>query len=95
VTFGVVSLNRNQKLDDELNSYPTDPQAVDDARQSLKTSAVLTDVFTGAAIVGAATTVYFALTSSGSSSEAPAKAARKERLQLGASGSQLMLSGRF
>jgi len=95
VTFGVVSLNRNQKLDDELNRYPTDPQAIDEARQSLKTSALLTDVFTGAAIVGAAATVYFALTSSSSSSEAPAKAARKDRLQLGASGSQLTLSGCF
>lgn len=95
VTFGVVSLNRNQKLDDQLNHYPTDPQAIDDARSSLKTSAVLTDVFTGAAIVGAATTVYFALKSSGSSSEAAAKAARKDRLQIGATGSQLLLSGRF
>jgi tetratricopeptide (TPR) repeat protein len=95
VTFGVVSLNKNQKLDDQLNHYPTDPQAIDDARSSLKTSAVLTDVFTGAAIVGAAATVYFALTGSGSSSEAPAKAAHKERLQLGANGSQLLLSGRF
>ncbi|HYQ27353.1 MAG TPA: hypothetical protein VER04_09035, partial [Polyangiaceae bacterium] len=95
VTFGVVSLNRNQKLDDELNRYPANPQAVDDARSSLKTSALLTDVFTGAAVVGAAATVYFALTSSGSSTEAPAKAARKDRLQLGANGSQLLLSGRF
>ena len=94
VTFGVVSLNRNQKLDDEFNRYPTDPKAIEDARSSLKTSALLTDVFTGAAIVGAAATVYFAITSSGSSTEAP-KAARKDRLQLGASGSQLVLSGCF
>ncbi|HET7539877.1 MAG TPA: PEGA domain-containing protein [Polyangiaceae bacterium] len=98
VTFGVVSLNRNQKLDDELNRYPSDPQAIDDARHSLKTSALLTDVFTGAAIVGAAASVYFAITSS--NSEAPpaksaAKSARKERLQLGVGGSQLILSGRF
>ena len=96
VTFGVVSLNRNQKLDDEFNKYPTDPKAIDDARSSLKTSALLTDVFTGAAVVGAVATVYFALTSSGSSKEAPpAKAAHKDRLQLGASGSQLVLSGSF
>lgn len=95
VTFGIVSLNRNQKLDDELNRYPTNPKAIDDARQSLKTSALVTDVCTGAAIVGAAATVYFALTSGSSSEAPPAKAARKDRLQVGASGSQLFLSGRF
>jgi tetratricopeptide (TPR) repeat protein len=95
VTFGVVSLSRNQKLDDELNRYPPSAPAIDDARSSLKTSALLTDVFTGAAVVGAAATVYFALTSSGSSSEAAPKAAHKERLQLGASGSQVLLSGSF
>ena len=98
VTFGVVSLNKNQKLDDELNRPPSsgNSQTIADTRSSLKTTALLTDVFTGAAIVGAATTVYFAITS-GSSSEAPsAKAARKkEGLQVGASGSQLILSGRF
>jgi len=98
VTFGVVTLNKNQKLDDELNRPPSssNAQAIDDARSSLKTTALLTDVFTGAAIVGAATTVYFAVTS-GSSGEAPsAKAARKkDGLQVGASGSQLILSGRF
>src|SRR6188768_3340223 len=32
VTFGVVSMNRNQKLDDELNQYPTDPAGIDSAR---------------------------------------------------------------
>ena len=94
VTFGVVSLNRDQKLDDALNHYPTDPQAIDDARQSLKTSAVLTDVFTGAAIVGAAATVYFALSSSNREAP-PTNATRKDRLQLGTSGSALILSGRF
>ena len=94
VTFGVVTLNRNQKLDDELNRFPTDAAAVESARQSVKTGALLTDVFIGASIVGAAASVYFALTS-GSSEEAPPKAARKQRLQLGASGSELILSGRF
>jgi len=94
VTFGVVTLNRNQKLDDELNRFPTDAAAIESARQSVKTGALLTDVFIGASIVGAAASVYFAVTS-GSSEEAPPKAARKQRLQLGASGSQLILSGRF
>jgi len=95
VTFGVVSMNRNQKLDDELNRQPSDPQAIDDARQSLKTSALLTDVFTVAAIVGAGTTLYFGL-SGGKSSEAPPnKTAHRQRLQLGVGGSQLLVSGRF
>ncbi len=95
VTFGVVTGNRNQKLDDELNRYPPDPHAIDDARQSVKTSAALTDVFTGASIVAAVATVYFALTSSGSSEKPTQKADRTDRLQLGASGSSLVLLGRF
>jgi hypothetical protein len=95
VTFGVISLNRNQKLDDQLNHFPPDPAAIDDARSSLKTSALLTDVFTGVSIVAAASTVYFAFKGSSSSDAAPPKAARKDRLELGASGSQLLLSGHF
>ncbi len=94
VAFGVVTLNRNHELDDELDQS-MDAAAIDDARHSVKTSAALTDAFIGASIIGAAVTVYFAVTSSGSSHETPAKAARRDRLQLGASGSQLMLSGRF
>jgi len=94
VTFGVVSLNRNQKLDDELNQYPTDPAGIDSARSSLQTSAVLTDVFTGASIVAAAAAVYFAVTSSNSEAP-PAKAARQDGLKLGARGSALVLSGHF
>jgi len=93
VTFGVISLNKNQKLDDELNRYPTDANAVDDARSSVKTTAALTDAFTGAAIVSAAVTVYFALKSPSSSSNA--KAAPRGPIQVGASGSQVLLSGQF
>ena len=95
ITFGVMTGSKNQKLDDELNRYPTDPQAINSARDSVKTSALLTDVFTGASIVGAAATVYFALTSSNSNEKPPAKAAHADRLQLGTSGSALVLSGRF
>jgi len=94
VSFGVVTLNRNQKLDDALNQHPTDPQAIDDARDSVKANALLTDVFTGAAIVGAAASVYFGLTSP-SAEAPPQKAASKQRLRLGLGGSQLILSGRF
>jgi len=95
VTFGVVTANKNQQLDDELNRFPMDPQAVENARQAVKTNALLTDVFTGASIVGAVATVYFGLTSSGSKESPPPKAARADRLQLGTSGSTLVLSGRF
>jgi len=95
VTFGVVTLNNNHKLDEEFNRFPTDPAAVDSARHSLKTSAALTDVFIGASIVGLAASVYFAVTSGSSEEAPPAKAARKDRLQLGANGSELTLSGRF
>ena len=94
VTFGLITLNRNQRLDDELNGS-TDPVAIDNARHSVKTSALVTDVFTGASIVAGVATVYFALSNSGSGEKSPPKAARADRLQLGASGSTLVLSGRF
>ena len=94
VTFGIIAENKNQKLDDELNRFPVDAQGISSARHSLKTSAAVADAFTGAAIVGAVASVYFAL-SSGETSEAPTKKARAERLQLGASGSSVVLSGAF
>ncbi|MEO6603759.1 MAG: PEGA domain-containing protein [Polyangiaceae bacterium] len=95
VTFGILATNRNQKLDDQLNQFPADPRATSDARSSLKTEAALTDVFTGAALVAGAATVYFALTSN-SAREAPKQnAALPARVKLTTNGSALILSGKF
>jgi tetratricopeptide (TPR) repeat protein len=95
VTFGLLTVNRNQELDDTLNRFPTDPSAVNKARNRVKMDAALTDAFTAASVVGLATTVYFALKSGGTQESIPEKALRKDRLELGTNGSTLVLSGKF
>lgn len=94
VTFAVVTEKSNRDLDTELNRFPESPSAVSSARTRLKTDAALTDVFSGAAVVGLATTLYFAFTS-GRANELPAKSSLPERVQLGTRGSSLVLSGTF
>jgi tetratricopeptide (TPR) repeat protein len=94
VTFAVVTEKSNRDLDTELNRFPESPSAVSNARTRLKTDAALTDALSGAAVVGLATTLYFAFTS-GRPSERPAKSSLPERVQLGTRGSSLVLSGNF
>ena len=94
ITFALVTEKSNHDLDTELNRFPESPHGVSDARTRLKTDAALTDVFSGAAVVGLATTLYFAFTS-GRSSEVPAKSSLPDRVQLGTRGQTLVLSGNF
>jgi hypothetical protein len=70
ITFGVLAHNADQKLDDELNKFPTNPNSVEDARSTLKQDALLADIMTGAAVVSGAFCVYFAVSGGHSSSSA-------------------------
>jgi len=95
VTFGILAEQRDQKLDDRLNQFPTDEQAVADARSSLKRDAALTDVFMGASLVAGLATVYFGLTSPSTGERPTAKASARDHLRLDTRGSTLLLSGKF
>jgi hypothetical protein len=70
ITFGVLAHNADQKLDDELNKFPANPNSIEDARSTLKQDALLTDIMTGAAVVSGAFCVYFAVSGSHSSASA-------------------------
>ncbi|HEY5955734.1 MAG TPA: PEGA domain-containing protein [Polyangiaceae bacterium] len=61
--FGVLTNDANDNYDAALNHFPGTPSRIDDARQSLKRKAMLTDVCGAVTIVGLASTVYFAVTS--------------------------------
>lgn len=94
VTFGAITMGRNRDLDDELNRFPGDPAALSNSRKAVKRDAALTDAFSAASVVGLAATIYFGLKGGGSKEAAP-EANHQQRLELGASGSTLVLSGRF
>lgn len=79
VGFGLLSLKQNDKLDDDLATYPANRGRVDDDRSRLKLYAGLTDGCAVAAGVSAALAVYFIVSNSGRS-ERPAAPARSARL---------------
>jgi tetratricopeptide (TPR) repeat protein len=57
--FGALTLSANQELDQALDHFPAQEDAVESARQDVKTMAALTDGFAAATIVGAGFAVYF------------------------------------
>jgi len=92
ITFGILAHNADQKLDDELNKFPGNPDSIQDARATLKQQALLTDIMTGAAIVSGGFCLYFALSHSSHSSSGQNKAAN---LRVGAAGTGVRLLGNF
>lgn len=67
--FGIAALGESRKLTDDLNK-PTPKSDIDAAHQSTTTLALVSDIFSGAAIVAGGVTLYFALTSRRSASTA-------------------------
>jgi tetratricopeptide (TPR) repeat protein len=73
VVFGVLASRANEELDDELNTYPSNPSQIDDARSTVRTNALISDALAGAALVSAGLTLYVLLSGdSEPSSVAPA-----------------------
>jgi hypothetical protein len=93
VTFGVLAHDADQKLDEQLNTFPANPDSVHDARSTLKQNALLADIFTGAAVVSGGFCLYFGLShSSGHSSSGQSKPAN---LRIGAAGTGVRVLGNF
>lgn len=57
--FGIMTLQRDQDLDRELERYPADRQKVADLRDSIRLNAALTDGFAAASGASALLAVYF------------------------------------
>lgn len=60
LTTGILSLSAKSTLNDRLNTFPSDDAAIADARSTLKTTALITDVCAIGTILGAGVTTYFA-----------------------------------
>ncbi len=58
VVFGVLAKNANQTLDARLNEYPPNSTRIENARGTVRTDALVSDIFTGAAVVSAAASLY-------------------------------------
>jgi hypothetical protein len=69
VTFGLLTRKSDEDLDKELNRIPADSDRIEDSRDELKRNALLTDAFTGAAVISGGFFLYFALSGSSSSSQ--------------------------
>lgn len=59
--FAVRTRSADSKLDERLNTFPSEASRIDDARSQLKTSALVTDILAGSTAVAAGLTLYFAL----------------------------------
>jgi hypothetical protein len=95
VTFGVLTKKSDDKLDQELANIPGDAAAIESARDELKTNALLTDVFAGAAIVSTGLFVYFAVSGASSGSTVEAKAQPRPTVKVGTMGAGLRVFGEF
>jgi hypothetical protein len=94
VTFGVLTNNANQNLDHELGRFPSDSGSISNARSTLKRDALLTDIFTGAAVVSGGFCLYFALTT-GSRHTSEKSMAVVKTLKVGAAGPGVRFLGTF
>lgn len=63
--FALLTHKADNDYDTALNLYPGSQSQIDNARNDLKRNALLTDVCGAATLVGLASTMYFALSSSG------------------------------
>src|SRR5262249_39819320 len=94
VTFGVLTNNANKDLDHQLGAFPANANNIRDARSTLKTDALLTDIFTGAAVVSGGFCLYFPLSSGGKPPPAADKAAQAS-LKIAPAGPGVRVTGTF
>jgi hypothetical protein len=94
--FAFVTRDAEDEFEMELARIPNTRETIDDARGRMKRYAAVTDALAAAAVVGAACTIYFALTEDGPRLErAGAPPDGKTRLTLSPTPGGLQLGGRF
>jgi tetratricopeptide (TPR) repeat protein len=95
--FAFVTRDAEDEFELELSRIPNTRETIDDARGRMKRYAAITDALAAAAVVGAACTIYFALTEDGPQLErAGARPARGgTRLTLSPTPSGFQLGGKF
>jgi hypothetical protein len=95
--FAYVTRDAEDEFEEELARIPNTRDTIDDARSRMKRYAAITDALAAAAVVGAACTIYFALTEDGPTLEraAPGPAGSRTRLTLSPTPGGVQLGGRF
>jgi hypothetical protein len=91
--FAFVTRDAEDEFELELSRIPNTRQTIDDSRARMKRFAAITDGLAAAAVVGAACTIYFALTEDGPAVERTA--AGRSRLSLSPTLNGLQLGGTF
>jgi hypothetical protein len=89
--FALVTRHEEGDLDSLRNRFPVTTQELDDQRSLVKRDALLTDIFTGAAVISAGFAIYLSVTRLGST-EAPDPGTH---VQLGISPSGIAIAGAF
>jgi tetratricopeptide (TPR) repeat protein len=95
--FAFVTRDAEDEFELELSRIPNTRETIEDSRSRMKRYAAITDALAAAAVVGAACTVYFALTDDGPTVErAGARpAGRGTRLTLSPTTNGLQVGGKF
>ncbi|MRG90626.1 PEGA domain-containing protein [Polyangium spumosum] len=100
IATGALALSKNSELADlrtlEAGETPPTKQALEDAASSTGTMALVSDIFTGAAVVAGVVTLVFTLRDPAPpAGTAPAKTGFVKRLDLGVSPTGVNISGSF
>jgi hypothetical protein len=95
--FAYVTRDAEDEFEAELSRIPNTRETIDDSRSRMKRYAAITDGLAAAAVVGAACTIYFALTEDGPTLEraGPGPAGSRTRLTLSPTPGGVQLGGRF
>jgi hypothetical protein len=93
--FGVLANEANDTLEARLNTYPTDPARIDDARATARMRALGCDLLAGAAVVGAGASFYLLLNPSYRTSTKSEPSAQGLSTRLAPSLTGLILNGSF
>lgn len=91
-SFGILAAHENRKLDNELQTFPTNQQSVVAERNRVKNFALLSDVFGAGAILAVSSSVYFAIRGSEPPSSTHA-ASRAPQVRAYLAGSAIFVQG--
>jgi tetratricopeptide (TPR) repeat protein len=94
-SFGVLTHQANNRLDQALGTFPGNESHIDTARSELKRDALVTDVLTAGAVASGGLFLYFAFAGSSPSSGDAAKERTGHTIRVSPAGKGVQVSGAF
>ncbi len=95
VVFGILTKNANETLDTRIDTFPSNAARIEEARSLVRTDALVFDILTGAAVLGAGASVYFLLNPKYKSPPKSGAANQRPNARLSPSPTGLILQGSF